>query len=154
MKSGQETGPKQQYVMGGLRQGNPMAFSEGLTRNSGLLDCHFPSLSTRSYPVPEKVNKTKAVKDYLKQHPDAQNKEIAEALTKSGIKITPNYVAGIKGKLKTRRRKVKRAVKTVVASRGVGVPEIKAAMALLKLAGGVAGANAALAAAQEIREMV
>jgi len=32
---------------------------------------------------------------------------------------------------------VKKAVKTVVAARGIGIPEIKAAFALLKLAGGV-----------------
>jgi hypothetical protein len=102
----------------------------------------------------QKVNKTQAVRDYLKANPGIGNTEVANSLTKSGIKITPNYVAGIKGKLKTRRRKVKRAVKTVVASRGVGIPEIKAAFALMKLAGGVKEANAALAAAEEIREMV
>jgi hypothetical protein len=101
-----------------------------------------------------KVNKTKAVKDYMKAHPGAQNKEIAESLTKSGIKVTPNYVASIKGKMKTRRKKVKRAVKTVVATQGIGIPEVKAAFALLKLAGGMAGAKAALEAAQEIKMML
>ena len=100
-----------------------------------------------------KVNKTKAVKDYMKAHPGAQNKEIAESLTKSGIKVTPNYVASIKGKMKTRRKKVKRAVKTVVASRGVGIPEIKAALACLKICGNVAAAKEALAAAEEIKKM-
>jgi hypothetical protein len=101
-----------------------------------------------------KVNKTQAVKDFLKANPGVGNTEVANALTKSGIKVSPNYVASIKGKMKTRRKKVKKAVKKVVATRGVGIPEIKAAFALLKLTGGVAGANAALAAAEEIREMV
>ena len=102
----------------------------------------------------EKVNKTQAVRDFIKANPEAKNKEVSESLTKSGIKVSPNYVAGIRGKMKTRRKKVKRAVKTVVASRGVGIPEIKAAFALMKLAGGVKEANAALAAAQEIKEMI
>ena len=64
----------------------------------------------------QKVNKTQAIKDYLKAHPGVKNKEIAEALTKSGIKVTPNYVAGIKGKLKVRRRAVKKVVATGAAS--------------------------------------
>ena len=98
----------------------------------------------------QKVNKTQAVKDYLKAHPGAKNKEVAESLTKSGIKVTPNYVASIKGKIKVRRR----AVKKVVATRGIGIPEIKAAFALLKVAGGVAGAKQALEAAQEIKDMI
>ena len=39
--------------------------------------------------------------------------------------------------------------------RGLGIPEVKAALALLRECGGtIAGANAALAAAQEIRELV
>jgi len=52
-----------------------------------------------------KVNKTRAIKDYLKAHPGVGNIEVAESLTKSGIKVTANYVAGIKGKMKTRRGK-------------------------------------------------
>ena len=45
-----------------------------------------------------KPNKTQAVRDYLKDHPGAMNKEIATALTKQGIKITPAHVATIKTK--------------------------------------------------------
>jgi hypothetical protein len=102
----------------------------------------------------EKVNKTHAVKEYLKAHPDVKNKEVAEALTKSGIKVSPNYVATIKGKIKVRHGRRRQAVRTAVAHHHVGIPEIKAAFALLKLTGGLKEANAALAAAQELREMV
>ena len=98
----------------------------------------------------QKVNKTQAVRDYLKVHPRARSPEVAEALTKAGIKITAGHVANIKSKLKKRRR----AVKKVVAKRGVGIPEIKAALTLLKVTGSVAAANRALAAAQEIKELV
>ncbi len=101
-----------------------------------------------------KVNKTKVVREYLKAHPGVTNKEVAEALAKSGITISPNYVAGIKGKIKVRRGRRRQAVKAAVAQHHVGVPEIKAAFALLKLSGGFKAATVALAAAQEIREMV
>jgi hypothetical protein len=48
----------------------------------------------------QKVNKTKAVADYLKTHPKAMSSEIAQALGKKGIKITPGHVSNIKSKIK------------------------------------------------------
>ena len=43
----------------------------------------------------------------------------------------------------------------MVSRRGLGIPEVKAALALLKECdGSMPAANAALAAAQEIRELV
>ena len=45
------------------------------------------------------VNKSETVRDYLKAHPSTANKDIAEALTKQGIKITANHVANIKSKM-------------------------------------------------------
>jgi len=96
------------------------------------------------------VNKTKAVRDYWKAHRKATNKEISEALGKQGIEISPNYVAGIK----TASKKKRRAVKKVGVRHGVGIPEIKAAFALLKVCGSASAAKEALAAAEEIRAMV
>jgi tRNA A37 threonylcarbamoyladenosine synthetase subunit TsaC/SUA5/YrdC len=98
----------------------------------------------------QKVNKTKAVLTYLKAHRGAGNKEVAEALGKQGVDISLNYVGNIKAQSKKKRR----AVKRVVARRGVGIPEVKAALALLKACGSMSTASAALAAAQEIRQMV
>jgi len=98
----------------------------------------------------QQVNKTKAVRDYLKTHRKATNIEIAEALGKQGIDISPNYVGNIKATSKKKRR----AVKKVVAKSGVGIPELKAAFALLKACGSVGAAKEALAAAEEIRSMV
>lgn len=97
------------------------------------------------------VSKAQAVRDYLKAHRTATNKEVSEALAKTGITVSPNYVANIKTKSTTRRK----AAKAVVTRRGLGVPEVKAALALLKEChGSMADANAALAAAEEIRELV
>lgn len=100
--------------------------------------------------MPNKVNKTQAVREYLKDHGGASTQEVVEALAKKGVSISANYVSNIKATSKTRRRRVRRAA----AKRGVGIVEIKAALALLKLTGSIAGAEMALAAAQEIRELL
>jgi hypothetical protein len=66
-----------------------------------------------------KVNKTQAVKDYLKGHPKAVSSQIAAALTKRGIKITPSYVANIKttiNKTRTAKTAAKRRAKAVAAA--------------------------------------
>ena len=51
----------------------------------------------------QKVNKSQAVRDYLKAHPEAMSSEIAAALVEKGIKITPAHVATIKTKAKAKR---------------------------------------------------
>ena len=96
------------------------------------------------------VNKSQAVRDYFKAHPKAKNQEVVETLAKQGIAITANYVGNIKATHNKRRR----AVRKVVAKGGVGIPEVKAALAFLKVTGSVAAATQALKVAQEIREIV
>jgi hypothetical protein len=60
------------------------------------------------------VNKTQAVRDYLKTHRAAMSGEIAAALSKKGIKITPSYVAKIKTQInKSRTMKKALAAKPV-----------------------------------------
>lgn len=98
----------------------------------------------------ERVNKTRAVRDYFKANPKAKNKDVVDALAKKGITITASYVGNIKATHNRRGR----AARKIVAKRGVGIPEVKAALAFLKLTGSVAKATQALAVAQEIREIV
>ena len=98
----------------------------------------------------EPVNKTQAVKEYLKANPKAKNQAVVDALAKKGITISANYVATIK----TTHNKRRQATRKVVAKGGVGIPEVKAALAFLKVTGSVAAATKALAVAQEIREIV
>ncbi len=50
------------------------------------------------------VTKTQAVRNYLKAHSKAKSSEIAAALTKQGITITPPHVAAIKSKANAKRR--------------------------------------------------
>jgi hypothetical protein len=96
------------------------------------------------------VNKTKAVRDYFKAHKKATNSEVVEAMAKQGITITANYV----GNIKSTHNKRQRSVRKVVAKGGVGIPEVKAALAFLKVTGSVAVAKQALAVAEEIKKIV
>ena len=93
------------------------------------------------------VNKTQAVREYLQAHPHTPNKAVAEALSKQGIPITANHVGNIKAKSRKRRS----AVKAVATKSGVGIPELKIAMGLLKACGSLAAAKEALGAADEIK---
>jgi hypothetical protein len=76
-----------------------------------------------------KVNKTQAVRDYLKANPQATPKETAAALTKKGIKITASHVSNIKSQAKAKRRAKKVLAKpvAVVAAPEPVVAEKKAA---------------------------
>jgi arginine repressor len=138
----------------------------GITVNTGLVTTvkskhnkkHSAKRAAKSQVMGTKpqaaVNKTQAVRDYLKAHKKAGRNEVVEALAAQGITVTPNYVGTIKAKSKRRRRAVKQVVENVVAEGGVGVPEIKAAFAFLKATGSPAVAKEALAAALEIKKVV
>ena len=96
------------------------------------------------------VNKTQAVRDYFKANKKAKNSEVVAAMAKQGITISANYV----GNIKATHNKRQRSVRKVVAKGGVGIPEVKAALAFIKLTGSVKAATQALAVAQEIRDIV
>ena len=99
------------------------------------------------------VNKSEAIRDYYKANPKAKTSDVVEALGKEGITVTANLVTTVKAKRK-RRRAVKQVVENVVSQGGVGIPEIKAAFAYLKVTGSVEIAKQALAAAIEIKKIV
>jgi hypothetical protein len=103
------------------------------------------------------VNKSQSVRDYLKAHPGTTNKEIADALTKQGIQIAPNYVAGVKSKMsviKGKRKRRNTAANAMSFKTGVGILEIKAAFSLLRHCGSIHVAKEALAAAVEIQKIM
>ncbi len=132
--------------------------SHGITVSVGLVrivkskhnKAHAAKKAAKSAAKTNGVNKTQAVRDYLMAHKKAKNADVVEALAKQGIGITVGYVRTIKAKSKTRRR----AVRAVVAKGGVGIPEVKAALAFIKATGGITAAKKALEVAQEIREIV
>ena len=98
------------------------------------------------------VNKAQAVRDYLREHPAAKPKTIAEALAKAGTQITEKYVYKIKSTRRKRGRPVGSA--TVTATPSLGIPEVKAALALIKACGSPRAAKKALAAAVQIKALV
>jgi RNase P/RNase MRP subunit POP5 len=99
---------------------------------------------------PAAATKKRAVRDYLKAHPRAKRSQVVEALKEQGIDVSPNYVSLVKAK----RRRRRQVVATVVQQRDVGIAEIKAALACLKVCGSVRAAKEALAAADDIKKMV
>jgi hypothetical protein len=96
----------------------------------------------------QKVNKTQAVRDYLKVHPKAMSGEIAAALNKKGIKITAGHVANIKSQNKRKRRTKRVAEAKAVEARPAAVEQptkavatvtldqVKAVVATVKVLGG------------------
>ncbi len=68
----------------------------------------------------QKVNKSQAVRDYLKTHPKAMSGEIAAALNKQGIKITPAHVATVK----SQSNRARAAKKVAKAKPVVAVPAV------------------------------
>ncbi len=99
------------------------------------------------------VNKSQAIRDYFQANKKATTQEVIDALAKRGITVTGNLVTTVKSK-HNRRRRARRQVVADVASTGIGVPEIKAALSFIKAVGSVGAAKQALAAAEEIRKIV
>ncbi len=65
-----------------------------------------------------KISKTQAVRDYLKDHPDAMPVEIVAAMKEQGITTTRMHVSAIKGKLNkggTAKKAVKKPAVVVAA---------------------------------------
>ncbi len=107
------------------------------------------------------ANKTQAVRDYLKDHPNAMSGEIAAALNKQGIEITPGYVAGIKTMInKTSTAKKPAAAAPAVAPAVVEKPlkngdaitltQVKLVAATIKTLGGIQRVMEVLAVIKEL----
>lgn len=108
------------------------------------------------------TNKTQAVRDYLKAHPEATSGEIAAALNKKNVKITANYAANIKSAI-SKARKTKKAtpktelVETIepvvekpVKNGILTVEQVKKVSLLMKTLGGLKGVNEVLDTIKEI----
>lgn len=109
----------------------------------------------------EEINKSQAIRESLRANRDKTPIEIADMLKASGVDVNAQYVSTIKSKM----RKTSKAVRNVrrgirqagrksrlngVSNFGDGLQVIRAAVELLKVAGGVEQAKAALATVEEI----
>jgi hypothetical protein len=109
-----------------------------------------------------KTTTSKAVTDYLQAHPDAKKREISEALARSRRRSVKSAAGGkpevmLASFLLSLTGGVEEAKRLAVMVKVAGVEqdadgyEMTLALALLKVAGGIDKANAALEAARKIR---
>jgi len=109
----------------------------------------------------EEINKSQAIREALRANRDKTPIQIAEMLKAKGIEVNAQFVSTVKSNLrKTSKavRKVRRGIRQAgVKSRlngasdfGNGLKVINAAVELLKAAGGIEQAKAALATVEEI----
>jgi len=108
--------------------------------------------ATKTTDKKSEVNKTQAVRDYLKQHRNARSDEVVAALKAEGITVSASLVRNIKTKSKRRRKAAKEVVSA--APTGIGVKQIKEALSFIKTVGSIDAARQALAAAVEIKRIV
>ena len=109
----------------------------------------------------EEINKSQAIRDALRSNRDKSPMEIAETLKAKGIEVNAQYVSTIKSSM----RKTSKAVRNVrrgiqragrksrldgVSDFGNGLKVINAAVELVKIAGGIEQAQAALATVENI----
>ncbi len=106
-----------------------------------------------------KINKSQAVRDYLKAHPKATSGEIATALNKKGIKITPAYVANIKATSKNGKAKKQAVVEVAApavvekptrAADAVTIEQIRAVTKTVQVIGGIPRLNELLGLVKEV----
>ena len=89
-----------------------------------------------------RVNKSAAIRDYLKAHKGAMPKETVAALKANGINVSPQVVSMVKAKLKIKKaqRRANRAVASQDSTAGAQtsrVAGLDAALLLYKAAQGV-----------------
>ena len=100
-------------------------------------------------------NKSKAIRNYLAAHKGAGPTEVAAALKKEGIDVTPAFVSNIKSKSKVIRskRKVKRG-RPVGSGAGGGSISMSALLEAKKLAEQVGGIDKAAEAVAALKRLL
>jgi hypothetical protein len=101
----------------------------------------------------ETVNKSQAIRDALRAHPDKSPSEIAETLKGKGLDVNAQYVSTIKSNTKAKGRKSK-IVRRPKAGEGAGrngFGPVQAALHFIREAGGLDQARQALQTVEEIQ---
>ncbi|MFC1757603.1 hypothetical protein ACFL2H_02405 [Planctomycetota bacterium] len=107
------------------------------------------------------INKSQAVRDYLKGNPNDGPKAISIALKERGISVEPNFVSNIKlkvkkanGEMPKKRGRPKAVSSAPVASNGKHYADLVAAAEFIHACGGIQPAKEALAVAAKVLEAV
>jgi hypothetical protein len=95
------------------------------------------------------VNKSQAIRDALRDHPDKSPKEIADMLAAEGMKINAQYVSTIKSNAKIKSNRTVLRRKPTSAGAGGG-SAMDAALAFIRASGGISQAQQTLQTLQEI----
>ena len=100
------------------------------------------------------VNKSQAIRDYMKDNPDDGPKAVCEALAKRGIKVTPPQVSNVKS-TSAKRGGVKILRRTRGGGRGavngqVSVAALMEASAFVEKVGGIQVAKELIATLEKI----
>ena len=100
------------------------------------------------------ANKSQLIRDYLTEHPDAQNKDVAKALSKQGVKSQD--VANLKTRIKASAAKTpkksakKKKSRRKASPQTVELSSVEAAADFISTVGGIHKAKQALSATEEI----
>lgn len=102
------------------------------------------------------VNKSQAIRDALRDHPDKSPKEIADMLAAEGMKVNAQYVSTIKSNAKIKSvRKIEKArpsLFTPVSRLTVNENPITSAAQFIRSCGGYTQACEALASIGELKD--
>lgn len=109
----------------------------------------------------EEINKSQAIRDALRAHRDKSPSEIAELLKAQGVDVNAQYVSTIKSNMKNTSKALRNTRRGIqLAGRNSklagdnnvskGLQVINAAVDLVKSAGGIEQAKAALATVEDI----
>lgn len=79
------------------------------------------------------VNKSQAIRDYLKAHRGAKPQAVAAALTEQGIKVTPQTVSTVKFNMKKKKGRKKPAARKAAPSGGNDAVSMSALLDAKKL---------------------
>jgi hypothetical protein len=99
------------------------------------------------------VNKSQAIRDYMKANPKASPKETSEALTQQGIKVTAAFVSTVKTQAKNKRQAKKKAAPAAkpAISDKVSISTLVQAKKMAEQLGGVDKAKATLEALAKLQ---
>ena len=97
--------------------------------------------------------KSEAVRNYIAAHPDAKPKEIYEALTKKGVKLSLALVNAIKysSKSGSRKKTARRKKASKKSSGSISLTELIAAKELVESMGGTERVREALSVLDQLR---
>jgi hypothetical protein len=99
------------------------------------------------------VNKSQAVRDYLKAHRNAKPQAVAAALKEQGIDVTPQTVSTVKFNMKKKKGRKKPSARKAAAGRRDDVVSMSALLEAKKLVDKIGSLEQTKAAVEALRKL-